>query len=79
MSKTPQIKSQILPNKIDFFSQNKENISPSITNSQKINKNSAKNNQKNQKIKINIKNPLKKKIKFRFYSNFLSNSPKRKY
>ena len=70
MSKTPQIKSQILPNKIDFFSQNKENISPSITNSTKINKNSSKNQQKNQKIKINIKNPLKKKLNSDFIQTF---------
>ena len=68
MSKTPQIKSQILQNKIDFFSQNKENISPSIKNSnfysnKNSNKtsNSNKNQPKNNKIKINIKNIFQKK------------------
>ena len=65
MSKTPQIKSQILQkNKIEIqpsiFTQNKENISPAIKNSQKTNP------KINQKItKINIKNSFfiqKKKL-----------------
>ena len=71
MSKTPQIKSQILQkNKIEIqpsiFTQNKENISPAIQNSQKT--------KTNQKItKINIKNSIiiqKKKLNSDFIKTY---------